>query len=219
MRDASREATLKEATVMTASDLSEKSRLELGVQPEDFFKEVVENAVVDQRIDTSSDSQVYLVALLADYAKRPQLQEVGEPFGVRLALAMNTSGGERFERLRTLGDDVLFISGFYSDHLRHRGLQLDYVSELGSVAYGGVASILRRHSKDAPVVFDELSDRFSAFVSLLQHVADSLMADALRDETDLLGLYQRWSRTGSRALADALVRMGVSPTRKQPGLN
>ena len=103
--------------------------------------------------------------------------------------------------------------------LERRGLALDYVSDLGSVAYGGVASILRSHSTAGPVVFDELSDRFSAFVQLLQHVADSLMAGALRDETELLALYERWSRTGSVVLAEALMRMGMAPRRGGSGMN
>ncbi len=204
---------------MTSSDSDDKPDLSLNSPAEEFFHEAVCQAVEVRGVETTEDSTMYLVALLADHARRPNLHRVDEPFGVRLARAMNTSGGERFERLRTLGDDVLFISGFYSDHLTHRGLALDYVSELGSVAYGGVANILRSHTRGGPIVFDELSNRFAAFVAVLQHVADSLLAEGLRDEAELLNLYERWSRTGSRVLAEALMRMGVAPTKGTGGLN
>jgi hypothetical protein len=188
-----------------------------------FFGQVVKAAVEERKLDTSDETQIYLVSLLSDHARKPQLHQVDEPFGMRLARAMHTTGGERFHELRSLGDDVLFISGFYSDYLERRGLPLDYVSGLGSVAYSGVASILRSHA-NRPVVFDELSGRFQAFVGLLQHVADSLMAESLGSEgkgdpSDLLNVYERWSRTGSKVLAEALIRMGVMPGRGRRDLN
>lgn len=203
---------------MTTGDSEAKSSLSFHAA-EEFFKEAVVEAVQVRGVDTSEDSLAYVVALLADHARRPALREVDQPFGVRLARAMSSSGGQRFERLRSLGDDVLFISGFYTDHLRHRGLPLDYISDLGSVAYGGVASILRTHAQGAPVVFDELSFRFDAFVEVLRHVADSILADGLRDESDVLALYERWARTGSEALAEALMRMGLTPARGSSGVN
>ncbi len=204
---------------MTSGDPDDKPDLSLDSPAEAFFHEAVCQAIEVRGVETTEDSMMYLVALLSDHARRPALHRVDQPFGVRLAKAMNASGGERFQQLRTLGDDVLFISGFYSDHLAHRGLPLDYVSDLGSVAYGGVANILRTHTRGEPVVFDELSNRFAAFVAVLQHVADSLWAEGLRDEAELLNLYERWSRTGSRVLAEALMRMGVVPTKGTTGLN
>ncbi len=208
-------------STMTGSDSSDVGSLNIDCPAEEFFSDVVSTAVEARGLTTSRDSQVYLVALLADHARRPTLHHVDEPFGVRLARAMHASGGERFERLRTLGDDVLFISGFYSDYLEHRGLPLDYVSGLGRVAYGGVADILRRHAGKTPIVFEELADGFAGYVALLQHVSDSLIAEALRDESEVLGIYERWARTGSAVLADALIRFGLAPQKgsKSGGLN
>jgi hypothetical protein len=194
--------------------------IDTDTAPLEFFRGVVTDALEDQGVEASCASETYLVALLSDHARRPTaLGEWTEPFGLRLAHAMDATGGERFEKLRTLGDDVLFLSGFFSEHLERRGVPLDYVAGLGRVAYGGVASMLRSHADSGPPVFDELAHRFPVFVSVFQHVADSMSAHSARGDADVLELYQRWSRTGSSVLADALLRMGVLPTRKRVGVN
>lgn len=187
--------------------------LAVDVPAEDFFHEAVTLAIEHRRVETSPASAAYLVGLLSDHARGSLMPEVDEAFGVRLARAMQTTGGERFLRLRALGDDVLFFSGFFSEHLERRGVALDYAAGLGQVAYGGAASVLRGHSKQTLPVFEELSDRFSTFVELLQHVADTLATRAMRDQLDVLGLYERWARTGSGVLAQALGRMGLTPGR------
>lgn len=188
--------------------------------PQDFFRGVVTDALEDRGIATSCASESYLVALLSDHAgKQAGLGELSEPFGLRLAHAMDATGGERFEKLRTLGDDVLFLSGFFSEHLERRGVPLDYIAGLGQVAYGGVASMLRGHSDAGPPVFDELSHRFTAFVSVFQHIADTMSAYSARGDSDVLELYERWSRTGSSVLADALLKLGVLPTKGRAGMN
>jgi hypothetical protein len=203
---------------MTADD-SERSVLDLQVAAEEFFRRALGDAKERRDLQTTPDAEMYLVALLSAHARKPGLGEVVEPYGVRLVRALRASGGERFMRLRTLGDDALFISGFYADHLEHRGLDADYVADLGRVAYGGVASILRTHTGPSKGVFDELAERFVTFVDLLRHVADSLVASAANDEAALLDLYERWSRTGSTVLADALLRQGLAPKRGPSGLN
>ncbi len=209
----------KTVTGMATDDDLERTGLELQVAAEEFFRGALSHAKRSRDFQTTPDTEMYLVALLSGHARRPSLDDAVEPYGVRLVRAMRASGGERFNRLRALGDDALFISGFYSDHLEHRGLDADYVADLGQLAYGGVASILRAHAGPARGVFDELAEQFVSFVELLRNVADSLVASAVNDESSLLDLYERWSRTGSAVLADALVRKGVAPKRGPTGLN
>ena len=47
---------------------------------------------------------------------------------------------------------------------------------------------------------------------VLGDVADALFATSARDSRGILDLYERWTRRGSHALAEALVRSGVLPT-------
>jgi hypothetical protein len=198
---------------MSTSDGSPSS-FKLDTKAGQFFRDVVGSARSHRGVVASEASELYLTDLLLEHAQRSRLPEAADqPFGVRLARAMNTSGGERFASLRALGDDVLFLSGFFSEHLEHRGVALDYAAGLGQMAYGGAASVLRQYTRDEVPVFTELSEKFTEFAALLRHVAESFTATAPRNESGVLDLYERWSRTGSGVLAEALLRMGISPSR------
>jgi hypothetical protein len=138
-----------------------------------------------------------------------------------LADAMESQGVARFEKLRLLGDGVLYVSGFFGDHLARRGLAPYYVKGLGASAYGGAASMLRSvgaHS-NGPDVFTELSHKFEMFVQLLAHVAEELSARAVRDDSSLLDVYERWLKVQSDRLTELLLARGILPQRKSPGLH
>jgi hypothetical protein len=186
----------------------------LIVAPEaQFFRETLLAAMGSRGVQASEQSELYLTSLLNDQVRSSEaLERLQDPLSVRLLKAMQASGTERFDKLRTLGDDVLFTSGFFAAHLERRGLQQGYVAGVGQLAYGGVASMLRTYGP-APSLFDELADGFHTFVELLRFVADSLVTVSLRVDSDIAKLYERWSRTGSSVLADVLLRMGLLPTK------
>lgn len=179
-----------------------------------FFRETLLAAMGSRGIQASEQSEVYLTSLLNDQVRSAEaLARFQDPLSVRLSKAMQASGTERFEKLRVLGDDVLFTSGFFAEHLERRGLQQDYVAGVGQLAYGGVASMLRSFGPSSSL-FDELADGFQTFVELLRFVAESLVTMSLRVDEDVAKLYERWSRTGSSVLADVLLRMGLLPTKR-----
>jgi hypothetical protein len=181
----------------------------------EFFSEAVASAIDAEGYDPSDESKAYVSSLLVDYARpvgnlRPLLSE---PVGLALLSALQSSSAERFNRLRTLGDEVLFVSGFFGEHYSHAGLELTYATELGAVAYDNAAQMLKRVSRNSrgPDVFSELASKFDMFVQLLNTVADTLAARSSRSQTSLLDLYERWRRSGSRALGEALALEGVAP--------
>src|SRR5262245_65318177 len=92
----------------------------------------------------------YLVALLTDFAHPdPGRGDTFErPLAFLLDEAWRTTGAQRFQRLRALGDGVLYITGFFGDHIETRGVDVGYVTSVGATAYRGVASMLRRPPAD-----------------------------------------------------------------------
>jgi hypothetical protein len=182
-----------------------------------FFGDAVRGAAETRGYDPEAASAVYVARLLADYAKpefgRDQVLE--KPLVLLLREALDASGSERFRKLRGLGDHALYVSGFFSDHLERRGVGQPYVNGLGKTAYDALATMLRRKGGDlaGPDVFHELAENFDTLVALLSDVADALYASSAKDPRDILDVYERWSRRGSRALGEALVRWGVVPTR------
>jgi hypothetical protein len=134
--------------------------------------------------------------------------------------ALHAPGNERFERLRVLGDGVLYVSGFFAPHLETRGVEARYVTALGARAYDGAGKLLRGGTGDgAPDLFFELAENFGRFADLLSDVAERLSLSAAPSSTGLLKLYERWLKTGSEALGNELAGRGVLPVRGAGGLH
>jgi hypothetical protein len=76
-----------------------------------------------------------------------------------------------------------------------------------------------RHGQDdgGPDLFGELAQKFDAFVEVVAEVADSTIAMGTATSKGLLHVYERWLKTGSERLANALTSQGVMPTRGTKG--
>jgi hypothetical protein len=213
---------------MADSVTREDSLLELAADLHGFFQPALETALTERGVRASEPTAHYLVALLVDFAHPGGLtsQSMERPLPVLLEEALSSAGSERFERLRCLGDSVLYTSGFFLDHLETHGVELSYVSTLGARAYDSAAKMLRHaggasteDAPRAPELFDELAARFGTFAEVLATVADSLYATSARSSAGAVKLYERWLRTGSVQLGAALAERGLVPTRGRGGLH
>jgi len=203
-------------------------RVATDVSLDGFFREALGLALVERKVAATPHTEHYLVALLSDFAHPDELaQETFErPLALLLAEALNLTGLERFERLRTLGDAVLYTSGFFLDHLKNRGVRLGYVSSLGARAYDGAASMLRQADRGsgegarAPELFEELADNFTPYAEVLATLADGLLARAAHGSAaGALRIYEKWLETGSAELSRALAEHGITPVRGRGGVH
>ena len=197
-----------------------------------FFHEAIGEAVRAQQVEATDQAMSYLVALLSDFAhpNADRDDTFDRPLAFLLDEALRTTGAQRFQRLRALGDGVLYISGFFGDHIETRGVDVGYVTSVGATAYRGVASMLRRPPADTAEatskrpdtednVFTELAQNFDRFVGVLTTVADSTLAQQARGERGIVMLYERWLRSGSTTLAKELGARGLVPHRGAGGLH
>ncbi|MFO0675166.1 MAG: hypothetical protein U0169_01430 [Polyangiaceae bacterium] len=177
---------------------------------------------------TATDAATnYLVGLLTDYAKPGGLAEetLDRPLAFLLDEALHAEApGERFDRLRTLGDGVLYGCGFFGEHFAARGVEQRYLIGIGTTAYDNAGSMLRRGSSPedktlASVdIFAELATKFAVYVEVLADVAESTMAMGSASSKSVVKLYERWLKTGSDRLAEALSAHGLVPTRGSGGV-
>ncbi|HYQ15336.1 MAG TPA: hypothetical protein VEQ58_06260 [Polyangiaceae bacterium] len=196
--------------------------LDLSANLETFFHDVVGDALRKKQVAATQAAEYYLVSLLTDYARPdPRCTEALErPLTLLLDEALHAPGQERFERLRVLGDGVLYVSGFFAAHLETRGVEVRYVTSLGARAYDGAGKMLRSAANDgAPDLFFELATNFGQFAELLSSVAETLALSASPSSTRVLKLYERWLKTGSRALGSELMEHGVLPVRGAGGVH
>jgi hypothetical protein len=175
----------------------------------EYFKALVDDALVHQRISAGEFTSFYVVQLLATFLQRPA-DDDGEPLALKLARALEAGGAQGRSSLRQIGDVSLFVSGFFSDSLRRKVVDVDYYAAIGGFAY----SALSRYETDAlSPAFAELARKFGDFVDVLGEVSERT---SCASNVDLLRLYEKWLKTGSRYSGKLLEERGVVPNASIP---
>ena len=177
--------------------------------PLEFFKEQVEAACERQKLFPQPLTSYYIVSLLGEftYASKSRAAEAmvsNEPLAIRFARALQSGGSDQRAGLREVGDVSLFVSGFFSESLRRSLVDVDYYVSLGGYAYGSLGAT----SDALSPIFSELAEKFTSFVDVLSEVSERA---ALTSDKDLLRLYEKWIRTGSRRNGDLLAEKGIVP--------
>jgi hypothetical protein len=170
----------------------------------EYFKELVEGAIAHQRIAAGELTSFYVVNLLTGFLQRPA-EEDETPLAFRLAEALDAASLRQRATLRQIGDLSLFTSGFFADSLKRKLVDVDYYVSIGGTAY---TALSRFETDTFSPVFAELADNFVRFVDVLSEVSERA---SLSSNGDLLRLYERWLKTGSRRSGQLLAERGVVP--------
>ena len=196
--------------------MPDKPELKLVAQPQDYFRELVTEALGRQRLATQPETEFYLVNLLNRFMIAERLVEEPLALMVKEALEDETPRAQA-AKFRHIGDTSLYVAGYFPESLSRKLVDVDYYIDIGCTAYRRVAeaapatTLPRRASREEDAlraVYRELADKFSAFVEVLAHVSDQTTP---RTEKDLLRLYELWMRTGSERARKALNDAGIIP--------
>ncbi len=179
----------------------------------EYFRDLVTAALDHQHVATQELTAFYLVQLLAGFLRQSAERATDdEPLALQLAQAMERGGSEQRAGLRQIGDVSLFVSGFFSDSLGKKLVDVDYYAAIGGYAY----QALSRSDRDLlSPVFAELGDRFATFTDVINEVSERTSCTSNRD---LLRLYEKWLRTGSLRSGQLLVEQGVVPNASLKGI-
>jgi hypothetical protein len=169
-----------------------------------FFRDHVERAMARQRLSANELTAFYIVHLLASFLPRADHAADSEPMAVRLLRALETGGVSQRAGLKSVADESLFVSGFFSDSLRRKLVDVDYYVTLGGSAY---QTLSRLESDTFAPVFAELGEKFVAFVDVLSDISEHTSCTS---NADLLRLYDRWQKTGSRRCGQLLIERGFT---------
>ena len=185
-----------------------------------YFEEVVQDAMRVRRLDATTAAEHYLVGLLADHARGDQVgSALDRPLTFQLNDALQEHGATRFQKLRVIGDTVLYVLGFFGSCLTRRGADRRYVLGVGASAYDHASAMLRLGGNDGHDVLRELSRKFQRFVEVLSEIAQGILAPVDHDARLVLSLYQSWQQEGSEQLARVLGAKGLCPVRSGEGLH
>lgn len=185
--------------------MGDRPALKLVAQPQDFFRELVTEALGRQRVSAQPETEFYLVQLMNRFMTSDQLPD-GTPLAFMLKKALETPQvREQSEQFRRIGDVSLYMAGYFQDSLSRKLVDVDYYIEMGGSAYQQVAARVQDGMRP---VYRELADKFAELVEVLAEVSSKTTP---RSEQDLLRLYEIWVTTRSERAARALQEAGISP--------
>jgi hypothetical protein len=193
----------------------DKPSLTLVAQPQDFFRELVTDAMGRQKVSAQPETEFYLVNLLNKFIKTDRLylrdadgSSREEPLALMVKEALEEPvPAAQSARFRHIGDVSLYVGGYFQDSLNRKLVDVDYYIDMGGVAYRQVAA---RCSEEETLraVYVELAEKFGSFIEVLAEVSEKTTP---RTEKDLLRLYELWVRTRSERAAKALQEAGILP--------
>src|SRR5436309_2011161 len=191
-----------------------KDRLTLVSQPQDYFRELVTDAMGKQNVLAQPETEFYLVNLLNQFMTTDRLYSRDGQGGAReeaLALMVKdaleaSQPSEQSALFRQVGDVSLYVAGFFQDSLARKLVDVDYYIGMGGTAYQQVAA--RAEENTLRTIYLELAEKFSRFVDVLAEISDQTRP---RTEKDLLRMYELWVRTRSERAAKALQEAGILP--------
>jgi hypothetical protein len=170
----------------------------------EYFKDLVDRALTHQGVATQELTSYYVVQLLASFLQQPENFDDG-PLSVRLGQALESGGMRQRASLKQIGDLSLFIAGFFSESLNRKMVDVDYYATIGGRAYHALSRV---ETDTFSPVFAELGSKFVDFVDVLSEVSERT---SCATNADLLRLYEKWIKTGSRRSGQLLVERGVVP--------
>ena len=174
----------------------------------EYFKELVDGALAHQGLATQ---RAHLVLRRSAARRLPPAAGRGDtddetPLAFRLARGARERRRRSSARAcRQIGDVSLFMSGFFSDSLQRKLVDVDYYVSIGGYAYNALSRV---ETDTFSPVFAELAEKFVGFVDVLSEVSERT---SCASNADLLRLYERWLKTGSRRSGQLLVERGVVP--------
>lgn len=183
--------------------------MDLHATVTEYFRDAVTDALKSRKVNAAEPTEYYIVNLLCEHTKTGKVAD--EPLALKMAEIANATPDVRLRGLKEIGDTSLVVSGFFSDSLQRRLVDVDYYIAMGGSAYGQLAQMISMTRGSATEffrgVYQELAARFALFVDVLNEVRrnTSLAVGA----GNIAKLYEEWKKTGSEWIARRLREAGL----------
>ncbi len=184
----------------------------------EFFRTEVQQARAALKLAMGEQTEFYLVQLLCDYSMlRPQRDLSGEPLALLYKKALEAQQGAQVAHYKQLADEALVMAGFFTDAIERTLVDVDYYICMGGSAYSNLAKLVGDHHHGAQFaqLYAELAVHFTDHVDVLNQISERARINRHCD-TDLLKLYDRYARTGSRRIRRQLLERGLLPSQSVP---
>lgn len=146
----------------------------LDKNPEEYFFDELQQAQRTHSIYLSKDLEYYLAQLLSSFAyAKPYQANATNIFETPLALihqkALESKPSESIRLYKQLGDQSLYVGGFFVKSLEKKVVGIDYYIAMGSAAYSSVSTL--SNTEQLGSLYKKLSEEFDLLVYLLNQMA------------------------------------------------
>lgn len=179
----------------------------------EFFQEAVTAALQHLALHPNEATETYLVDLLCERAKA-EAMDLHQALAVIMAESQFSLPAQSMLQLKQVGDQSLYVAGYFSDSLRRSQLDPSYYILLGTTAYRRLSRVLRRtrNKTHLIIVYSELGQEFTRFVQVLNDVKQQ----TAQPSPEIGELYEEWLRTGSETAAQQLQAAGIFLLKPSP---
>lgn len=181
---------------------------QLYLSPDGYFTELIKDAIQNRKLKASPYIETYLVALMKHFLATENLFEKPATTFAEMYLQAQTMDSALKElTLKKLADRSLYLSGFFSDSLQRKIVDVDYYVNIGGNAYRQLAAYTKEDT--TAHVYTTFSKNFVDYVDVLTYVSQKSM---ITTDQNILRLYDRYLRTGSSIAREKLVEFGLLTT-------
>ncbi|OGV34541.1 MAG: hypothetical protein A3E88_01930 [Legionellales bacterium RIFCSPHIGHO2_12_FULL_35_11] len=124
---------------------------------------LVNEAQAASQLALNENTESYLVFLLQRFSQNPQLTE--SVVAIDFLESMHLDGKKQVEKLKTVGDKSLLLSGLFPGIIDKRNLSIEYYTDMGKLAYLSASELQKNAAAD---LYLELSQHFLNLQCVLQ---------------------------------------------------
>ncbi len=180
----------------------------------DLFRPLIKEAARKSKFKLKDSSYAYILSILERCLFSEGLFTGGKSDPMILEIlfkALQEEGVQKKQRqLKSLGEAILFKSGFFAESFKRKMVGIEYYINMGSLVYKN----LYEFSKNQ--VHEDLSDRFSGYVDLFSQVSSKVN---FSDQEDLLVLFDRYLSADSESAMTKLIELGAVPAQYKKSSN
>ena len=166
-----------------------------------FFKEILDNALNNQRLQISQEAAFYLLGILIMGMKKDPNMDT-KTLAEKYLIACHTEEATAF---KAIGDLSLIIAGIWWQSLLRKLIDIDYYINIGSRSYRKASEATPRNFAE---LFEELSENFDQIVNIMIEATCCISEISMSDK-DILRMYEVWLRTHNIFIEQKLRSLGI----------
>ncbi|MDE3269568.1 MAG: hypothetical protein OYH77_04725, partial [Pseudomonadota bacterium] len=151
----------------------------ISVSPAEYFRQRVAKVVKQQQAEIDYEVEFYIVNMMCDFIQPVAANSFDQPLALNLLEAMEATGSDQQAKYKALGDNSVYVAGFFQESLARRCTSVDYHAKMGSVAYHALSSLVCGREKS---LYEKLAASVATMIDIMAEVG---MAAGMHHSTDI----------------------------------